>query len=194
MGIYGRNVGLTTSDKQNLRQYMRETCKKAIEALIDPSSRMSEDEKRQYNQKIMAKLKRGKHLTSEEMNYLKIHNPVLYRTAMRVEIEKQRLKEQLKHCKSKEEANNIISEAICGIGDKDPDKEYLVAGIQETAKNFRKDSRYARLPDTIEQAKRKRTKRIHDFEDGEEVEVETFRDYSPIIEVIESLPTFDAVQ
>lgn len=187
----GREKGLIISDRQNIRKYIREAYNEAIESLVDPTSNMTEEEKKQYDQKIMAKLRSGKHLTAEELNYLKIHNPVMYRTAMRVEMVKQRLKEQLSHCKSKEEANDIIFGAISGISDKDPDKEYLVAGIQETAKNFRKDSKYARLPDTIEQSKKKRTKKINHFDDDEE---ESVGNYTPIIEVIEALPTFDVVQ
>ena len=41
-----------------------------IEALIDPSYGMDEEEETDYLNKIMAKLKSGKDLTSEELNYL----------------------------------------------------------------------------------------------------------------------------
>lgn len=190
MDMYERKAELIVTDRQNFRRYIGKAYNKVIESLVDPASNMTEEEKKQYDQKIMAKLRNGKHLTVEELNYLKIHNPVMYRIAMRVEMVKQRLKEQLSHCKSKEEANDIIFGAISGISDKDPDKEYLVAGIQETAKNFRKDSKYARLPDTIEQSKKKRTKEINHFDDEEE----SVGNYTPIIEVIEALPTFDVVQ
>lgn len=192
---------LIQTKKQSLRQQIKEAYKKAVEEILDPASAMTEEECRQFEQKILAKLKSGKNLSSEEMNYLKIHNPVLYRTAMRVKLAKQRLKEQLKHCRSKEEANDVIAAAIGGISDKDPDREYLVAGLAETAKNFRKDSHYARLPETIEKS-RNRKGRSYDFDDEEKEDdfsgdyfLYNFSgDYSPVIEIIQPLSRFDIFQ
>ena len=194
MDIFESKADVKSIEKFSRKAYANGVIKKAIETMLDPTSNLTEDERRQYEQKVMAKLKSGKHLTSEEMNYLKLHNPVLYRTALRVELAKQRLKEQLKHCKSKEEAKNVICGAISGVSDKDPDREYIVAGLQETAKNYRKDSHYARLPETIKQEKKSKIRRNYDFDDEETEEEDGVKCFSPIYEVLESLPVFDVVQ
>ena len=77
----------------------------------------------------------------------------------RVKIAKQQLKEQLRHCKSKQEANSLIVRSISRISDKDPDKTYLTAGLREVAEEFKKSFRYARLPETNDQKKAKRAKK-----------------------------------
>ena len=75
---------------------------------------------------------------------------------MRVKTAKQQLKEQLRHCKSKQEANTLIVRAISRISDKDPDKTYLTAGLRKVAEEFKKSFRYARLPETNDQKKDKK--------------------------------------
>lgn len=133
--------------------YMEKVC----EQLTDITSGMSEEEKQDYEKKIRAKLQRGANLSVEELNYLRIHNPELYRSAMRVKTAKQQLKEQLRHCKSKQEANTLIAWTISRISDKDPDKTYLTAGLRKVAEEFKKSFRYARLPETNDQKKIKST-------------------------------------
>lgn len=122
--------------------------KNVWEQLIDKTSGMSDEERQDYEKRILKKLQRGKNLSADELNYLRIHNPELYRSAMRVRNAKQQLKEQLKHCKSKQEVNDLISRSLARISDKDPDKEYLMAGLQEVAEKFRKSFQYSRLPQT----------------------------------------------
>lgn len=50
----------------------------------------------------------------------------------------------------------MIAMEMSAVSDKDPDREYMLAGLQETAKEYRQDSHYSRLPDTREQAKKRR--------------------------------------
>ena len=40
----------------------------------------------------------------------------------------------------------MITSAIAGVSDKDPDKEYLLAAYNEVSKNFHKSPAYQRLP------------------------------------------------
>ena len=42
----------------------------------------------------------------------------------------------------------MITSAIAGVSDKDPDKEYLLAAYNEVSKNFHKSPAYQRLPNT----------------------------------------------
>lgn len=179
---------LSQDEKTALRERIQDICKKAVSELMDPTSQMSDEERAQYEQKIFQKLKQGKRLSSAEMNYLQIHNPTMYQKALRVQNAKERLQTRLEHCRSKEEANDVIAMEMSAVSDKDPDREYMLAGLQETVKEYRQDSHYSRLPDTREQAKKTKNRAYHFEEDDSKNTV-----YSPIIEVMESLPVFDQI-
>lgn len=169
--------------------------KKALEDLMDPAAGMSEEEKTAYKNRILAKLRDGKSLTSEEMNYLRAHEPALYRTAVRVKNKKEILKEQLKHCRSKQQADMVISQTIRAVSDQDPDKQYVIAGLRRVADKFRKSSRYARLPETDEKARKKKQKQQIVFVNKEKWEEEDeWEDMTPIRELLDELPTFDVKQ
>lgn len=160
MKTTGENFQMTSGSVQGVQEREQDIWKKVCEQLTDITSGMSEEEKQDYEKKIRAKLQRGANLSVEELNYLRIHNPELYRSAMRVKTAKQQLKEQLRHCKSKQEANTLIVRAISRISDKDPDKDpdktYLTAGLRKVAEEFKKSFRYARLPETNDQKKDKK--------------------------------------
>lgn len=104
--------------------------------------------------RITAKLKAGKRLTAEEKAFLMKHSPALYQTARRIELQREALEEQLKHAKSKEEANEIIGNALGGVSKKDPDAQYIIAAYQDEAKEFKESKAYSKLPDTKEEAKK----------------------------------------
>ena len=118
--------------------------------------RSPEDEK-EYHNKILRKLKQGRRLTTAEKNYLQIHDPEMYKVALRVEMCRKRFTEQAKHCKSKEEFQTLVSNNM-SVSDKDPMKEYIQAAISYEAQNIRKTPQYAALPDTNRKAEEKRTK------------------------------------
>ena len=121
---------LSQDEKTALRERIQDICKKAVSELMDPTSQMSDEERAQYEQKIFQKLKQGKRLSSAEMNYLQIHNPTMYQKALRVQNAKERLQTRLEHCRSKEEANDVIAMEMSAVSDKDPDREYMLAGLQ----------------------------------------------------------------
>lgn len=156
MKTTGESFPMTNGSVQGVQEREQDIWKKVCEQLTDISSGMSEEEKQDYEKKIRAKLQRGANLSVEELNYLRIHNPELYRSAMRVKTAKQQLKEQLRHCKSKQEANTLIVRSISRISDKDPDKTYLTAGLRKVAEEFKKSIRYARLPETNDRKKDKK--------------------------------------
>ena len=99
----------------------------------ESKTEMSEDEKRRMEARIIAKLKAGKKLTGEEMDFLRRYNTELYLTAVRVQQMAEGLKEQLKRAKSKEEADAIVSTAYSSISDKEPAKEYLTAAVSKVS-------------------------------------------------------------
>lgn len=82
------------------------------------------------------------------MNY-----PDEYQHALRIQKMAEMLENQLKHAKSKQEADGYIAAAVSGIPDDDPDKECLVAAFNEISKEFHHSSAYHRLPDTPEDVK-----------------------------------------
>lgn len=137
-----------------------EIWKEVMDHLLDPTAEMEEAERKAYEQKIMSKLKSGKRLTSQEMNYLRIHNPSMYEIAQRVEQERQAFRERLKKCKSKEEVQQAISvqmEVVRAMDQAgDPATEYMAAMVKHEADTFHKSSNYARLPQTSEEARHKK--------------------------------------
>lgn len=167
--------------------------KSVIQELTDPAAGMSEEEIAAYEAKIRAKLKRGKKLTAKEMDFLRTHNPELYRSALRIQLRKQQLEQQLKSCRSKAEAADVARRAVTSISSEDPDKECMVAGLSETMRQFKKSSAYARLPQTEEPDKKKRKRgSSSDFE--EKTEDENGGVVTPIRELLDELPVFDVVQ
>lgn len=172
----------------------------AIDEIMDPASGMSEEESKAFVKKIMAKLKSGKNLSAKELNYLRIHDPKMYMTAMRVKHKKESIENKLKNCKSKEEARDIIDSAIGGISKSDPDKEYLVAGIRQVEKEFKSSKYYKSLPEKTDKTERQKLLKyllgeyedkgvIDDFNDFEEGAVSNV---TPIAELLDILPVFDA--
>ena len=156
---------------------------------------LSDEEKEKMDARIMAKLKAGKKLSQKEMEYLRRTNPMMYAQAMRIQKMAEAVEEQLKHARSKEEANRIVSSAISGISKNDPYKEYIVAAINRVSTEFHKSGAYNKLPNTIEDAKKKgaHTNNV-EFSDGEENDEDEFdlMNWSPLTEVYDSMPTFSA--
>lgn len=105
-----------------------------ISELLSPACGMSEEEKKDYLSKIMAKLKSGKKLTPEEMRFLQSENPVLYQQAARVQAMRESLESRMAHADSREEAAEIYADAIAHLSKDDPMREYLVAAYDDVLK------------------------------------------------------------
>lgn len=117
---------------------------------LDPTAGMSEDEKKAYEERIMKKLRAGKKLTAEEMNYLRAKNPQLYAQAARVQAMRENLENQLKNCRSKEEVEKVYGNAISMVAKDDPMKEAIVAAYDDVMKEFKKTNQYQALPEKEE--------------------------------------------
>ena len=137
---------------------------KNISELLSPACGMTDEEKTAYLNRIMAKLKSGKKLTAEEMRFLQAENPALYQQAARVQAMRDGLEQRLKNCHSKEEAQTIFANAIGGVSDKDPMKEYIVAAYQDVMEEFQKSDEYKDLPNTEEEAKKEKKRVKTNFE------------------------------
>ena len=143
-------------EKAEGRQTKADIWKEVLETIIDPTSGMDEQERADYEQKIIQKLKSGRRLSPEELDYLRIHNPEMYKIAVRVETERKGLKTKLHNCKSKEEVQQVISiqmeilKAMKG----NPAQEYMMAMVKKEVQDFKKTSEYARLPQKQEKGKK----------------------------------------
>lgn len=167
------------SEFEQRRKKTDEAWERFRTGLLEPTNQMDEEKCKAYEQKIMAKLKSGKRLTSQEMSYLRLHNPTLYEIAVRVEQERQALRTRLKACKSKEEVQQVVSgqmEVIRAMKEAgDPATEYMTAMVEHEVKTLRESHAYAKLPDTIEEARRKKKQQIKEkdpFEEKDKKEAE----------------------
>ena len=100
------------------------------------------------------KIKSGAKLSQKEMNYLRRYNPYLYQHMLRVQQKRESLKEQLKNCRTKEEAHQAISTAFSSISDDDPAREVMVAAVVNVSEQYRSSDTYKNLPNTREDLKK----------------------------------------
>ena len=84
MKTTGESFPMTSGSVQGVQEREQDIWKKVCEQLTDITSGMSEEEKQDYEKKIRAKLQRGANLSVEELNYLRIHNPELYRSRKQI--------------------------------------------------------------------------------------------------------------
>ena len=148
--------------------------KKLICEIEDPTVGMSEKEQKEYERRIIQKLKAGKKLTAKELNYLRIHNPELYKIAIRVENSRRSLRHRLKTCRSKQEVQDVAQGQLGAVrsADGDPAREYLVAMVQREVCRFQKSSAYAKLPAKTAHSSKKQKKMLHVPEQDERDEAD----------------------
>ncbi len=185
------NTVIETANENKIAT-LREICDD-IKKKTGPLAKMSEEEKNERLAKIIAKLKSGKRLSEEELAFLRCVDRNMYAHALRVQKMAESMKNQLKHAKSKEDANRIISQAMSGISENDPDREYMVAAVNRVASDFHKSKQYNALPATEDEAGKKH--RTVDRELFKQDEDNSFDpdNWSPIHEVLENMPSFEAV-
>ena len=174
----GADIDMNTMKPADLRQYF-----KCIEDKIKKTEFTPEEQKanKEKTDKIMAKLKAGKKLTSKDMTFLQNTNFDAYIHALRVQQTRKNIVSALKHAKSKAQANLIIARALGSIDERDPDKELLIAAINDISDKFKKSTAYQRLPETDRDAKKK--DRVNQFsdeaeDDDEDDETDDFNDKS----------------
>ncbi len=174
--------GLGKERKSKAEREEREQKKRLadMDPLVSQLKQYREDAEkmRENNQMaaIDAKLKSGESLTPEEEEYLKQSNPDGYREYQEIRQERTAYKEQLKHCKTKEEAEklklnkmgNFLAEAkkvssnpVIPKGAKKGLLEKILrkaAGIQKSHTAFTKTAKYHSLPTEEELTERVKEK------------------------------------
>lgn len=94
--------------------------------------------------------------TKKQNKSLRKYNPYMYHQMLRVQQKRETLKERLKHCRTKLEAQQAIGIAFSTIGEKNPMREAMVAAVQNVSKQFCSSEKYKKLPDTEEEQKRRK--------------------------------------
>lgn len=100
-----------------------------------------------YEAKLGAKVRAGKKLTCEELNYIRVHMPELYAKALRMMTKRQAVEQAFKSCKSKQEVDAVLSAQMLAVGEKDVDREMLCNAIQEVAAEFKSSGAFKSLPE-----------------------------------------------
>ena len=177
-----------TSTKE-LAEYIRKSVMEDYE--------LSDEEKAGKEAGILNKLKFGKKLTPEELRYLQKVNPIMYAQAMRVRALAKAVEEQVKHARSKEEANQIVSNAMSSISKDDPAREYMVAAIDRVSSEMHKSPGYNRLPNNdadVQKAKDKKSNISFNETEDDEGDGDSFDlgSFGPLQEVMDEMPKFDA--
>lgn len=157
------------------------------------SDEMTEEDKAKMSAKILQKLKAGKKLTKKEEQFLKETNPQMYIQYLRIRARAEAMAEQLKHAKTKQQANHIIMVATASVSNKDPYKEYVLAAMYKVADEYKATPKYQRLPNTEAELEKKKNVKENDNFEKEEDSVENFdpMSWSPLQDVIDAMPKFD---
>jgi hypothetical protein len=146
--------GTAKYDDLNIGQVLKE----AIDSIFDPTSGMTDKQKEDFVKELELKINRGEKLTADEMQYLRINNPLEYAKMAKVQIQREALENRLKSCKSKEEAQEVYTEAMSRISDDDPAKKETIAAYNNAYEEFRKSDEYSKLPATKKEAEEKKEK------------------------------------
>lgn len=136
-----------------------EMIKEAVDNIFDPTTGMTDKQKEEFINEINRKIRNGEKLTADEMQYLRINDPLQYAKVARVQMKRQMLENRLKACKSKEEAQEVFTDAMSRISDDDPDRAETMAAYNNAYEEFRKADGYEDLPNTKEEAEKKENKR-----------------------------------
>lgn len=140
-------------EQKNLLQIREEVVEKLMDKIYGTDFE-SESERIKFQTKIEAKIQSGAKLSQKEMNYLRKNNPYMYQHMVRVQQKRESLKEQLKHCRTKEEAQQAMSVALSSIDDKDPVRDAMIAAVVNVSEQFRSSDNYQKLPNTKEDLKK----------------------------------------
>lgn len=154
---YNNLTNHTSTQKENQPQTLSQVRKEFVEQVMNKIHGIdfaSDEEREKFQAKIEYKIKSGAKLSQKEMNYLRKYNPYMYQQMVRVQQKRETLKQRLKNCRTKEEANWVIGEEFSSISDKDPVREAMVVAVQNVSIQFCSSKAYKNLPDTEEELRK----------------------------------------
>lgn len=142
----------------------------------EEAAKSQADDSKMANQ-IDLKLRTGKKLTSEEMEYLKNHDPQKYQKAREIEAERQAYEQDLKRCKTKEDVQRLkmtkVAASLSAVNSikNNPNipkgqklglimqENQRMNAINDATDAFVKEGGYAKLPTEAEVAQAERDKK-----------------------------------
>lgn len=131
--------------------------KDVVDSIFDPTTGMSDEEKEKFIEKLHKKIKNGDELSADEMQYLRINEPLTYAKMAKVQMQRKCLETQLNSCKSKEEAHDKYIQAMSRISDDDPVRAETIAAYNNVYDEFKESEEYKKLPNTDKEAKENET-------------------------------------
>lgn len=129
--------------------------KEAIDNIFDPTTAMSDKQKEDFVKEIQRKIEKGEKLTYDEMQYLRIHDPILYAKMVKVQMRREALERRLETCKSKQEAQEVYVEAMSRVNQDDSAFKETLAAYDNTMEEFKKSDQYKGLPQEEEKEDKK---------------------------------------
>ncbi|WP_455717024.1 hypothetical protein [Anaerosporobacter sp.] len=142
---------VTQQQKKLVEQEKKEKPSFLLESLVD-----REDEQERVSARtksIRNKLLLGKKLTASDLEYLRQHDSMLYLKAIKIEMSRKIMKQQIKNCKTKEEVQRVVSTHMSGIRGTKEDVQMEQAAIADESSKAMKEKRYKELPATEEKRK-----------------------------------------
>ena len=118
----------------------------AMEDYLDPTAGMTDAQRERFIKELYAKIQSGRKLTPDEMQYLRRYDPVTYLKVARIQAQREALEKRLKSCSSKEEAQEVYTDAVTRIPEDDPARKELVAAYDRAYEEFKESGDYRALP------------------------------------------------
>ena len=126
------------------------------EVFAPRSTDSTDDADAEKLRRIAAKVQAGRKLSTEEMEFLRKHNPVLYEKLKNIEREQKEYEEELKRCETKDEAARLhmaqSARTMELAKDGDETALYRMNRMNETHQAFTDSEEYKRLPTEAEEA------------------------------------------
>lgn len=130
--------------------------KRLLDQLLSGKDFTPTGEKSAKERRIDAKISSGAKLTPAELSYLRRNAPELYTHVLRVQHKRESVLNQLKSCKSRQEAEDLVTFELGTVSKNDPDKEMLIAVIQSAHKEFKQSTQYQQMPEQEPEANQRR--------------------------------------
>jgi len=140
-GYSGRIFGYVKIAQPETKEQQKKTDSVAQNGLSAFLKQHNEAKKATTLECITNKMRFGKRLTRDEMEFLKIHNPDLYSRAVKIEKEREEHRRALRNCKTKEEARNL--NIVTAFNKKDVE---LKLALFDEFTEFVKSSEFDELP------------------------------------------------
>jgi len=137
-----------TSHKKSLSDYVNMTKASSVLPQTDENdTKMSA---------IMTKAEAGRKLSHDEWEYLRAKNPVMYEKLKAIEKEQKEYEEQLKHCKTRDEARRLhlskLADVLSAAKNGDGSALFRLNRLTRTMTDFAKSEAYHKMPTEADEA------------------------------------------